>query len=450
MKKTKIVILLVFLMTGAINVFAQEKFGKTPEEQLRCKEALSVYQSQYKSKDANVYNSWQKAFNSCPCTASQNMLTQGVKLLKKEIKGADDARKAVLIDSLFMVYNKRIETYPSTKKNTNNGCAVSARMAMDMKKYQPEKTDEILKTLEESIDCVGNKSLAAVLWAYYDMSYKKMKELKESDPEAAQDLKEKLLLKYLPLQDICDYNIKNQEKQKTIDSYVKTKTNIDELFVILADCETMIPLLEDKVTKDPEDFELKKKVLRLMNKKDCTNSPFYLEIAQAVCEKEPSPDCQYSIGMGYLKAKPADLTKALEYIEQAVESGKDDPDYPRYVLRAAQIASSKGQTGKARKYANILLQMNPNDGKALMILAEGVLANARSCNDALGCGYLSAADAFARAKAKDPSVANEANKRIRACKAGFPTTEAVFNSGKKEGETIKCSCTGTNTVIRTR
>ncbi len=453
MKKTKIIVLLVFLMTGAFNMVAQEKFGKTEEEQLLCKEALSVYQSQYKSKDANVYNSWQKAYNSCPCTASQNMLTQGIKLLKKEIKTADDSRKAVLLDSLFLVYNKRIETYPSTKKNPNNGCAVSARMAMDMKKYQPEKTDEIINLLEESIDCVGNKSLAAVLWAYYDMSYKKMKDLKESDPEAAQALKEKLLLKYLPLQDICDYNIKNQKKQKTIDSYVKTKTNIDELFVILADCETMIPLLKDKVEKDPENFELKKKVLRLMNKKDCTDSPFYLVIAKAVCDVEPSPSCQYSIGMGYLKAKPADLTKALEYFEKAAAEGKDDPDYARYLLRSAQIANQKGQIGKARGYADKLLAINPNDGKALMIKADGILSKASACDDGkLGraCIYLAAADAYARAKAKDPSIAKEANRKIAQCRKGFPTKTDVFNYGMKEGDSITCPCNGMKTTIRLR
>lgn len=450
MKKMRITVLLVFLMTGVMNLLAQEKFGKTPEEQLLCKEALSVYQSQYKSKDAHVYASWQKAFNACPCTASQNMLTQGIKLLKKEIKSADDTRKAVLVDSLFMVYHKRIETYPATKKNPNNGCSVSARMGMDMMKYQPEKKDEVITILEESIDCVGNKSLAAVLWKYYESSFNKMKEIKDADPEGAAALKEKLLLKYLPLQDICDYNIKNATKDKTRDSYVKTKTNIDELFVILADCETMIPLLKDKVAKDPDNFDLKKKVLRLLNKKDCVNDPFYLEIAEAVCAIEPSGACQYSIGMGYLKASPANTTKALEYFEKAVAIGQDDPDYPRYVLRAAQIAASKGQTGKANGYANKLLQMNPNDGKALMIKAEGVLASARNCGDALGCGYLCAADAFARAKAKDPSVAKEANKRIAACRQGFPTKEAVFNSGKKAGDTIKCSCTGASTVIRLR
>ena len=166
MKKTiAFVLTLVLLMTTGSSFFSQEKYGKTPEEQMKCKEALSVYQSQYKSKDPDVYQVWQKVFNTCPCTASQNMLTQGIKLLKKEIKNADETRKAALIDSLFMVYDKRIETYPSTKKNPKNGCAVSARKAMDMKKFMPEKRDEIIQILEESIDCLGNKSLAAVLTA---------------------------------------------------------------------------------------------------------------------------------------------------------------------------------------------------------------------------------------------------------------------------------------------
>jgi hypothetical protein len=60
------------------------------------------------------------------------------------------------------------------------------------------------------------------------------------------------------------------------------------LFAI-AQCEDMVPVLSEKIAADTANFELKKKVLRLLNQKDCTDNDLYLPVAEAVHAQEPSP-----------------------------------------------------------------------------------------------------------------------------------------------------------------
>ncbi|MDA0881854.1 MAG: hypothetical protein O2984_00960 [Bacteroidetes bacterium] len=59
----RLTVLLLILITNASSFAQDEKYGATEEEQLICKEALSVYKSfktQKNYKDA--YPAWQEAF----------------------------------------------------------------------------------------------------------------------------------------------------------------------------------------------------------------------------------------------------------------------------------------------------------------------------------------------------------------------------------------------------
>lgn len=446
----KVLLILAILMSGVFSTFAQVKYGETAEQQQACKEALTIYRTQRDQKDPAVYLAWQKAIEICPCKVSHRMYTDGIKFIKAEIK-ADPTRKEVLVDSLYLIYDQRIEHFPATKSNPNNGCYASGRKAFEIKKYNKERSDEVIDMLENTIDCMKESSSAAFMSTWYLMTFDKRTAYKEAgDVENQKILEEKLLLKYLSLQEYCDYNITNAKKEKTKEGYVKSKNNIDEIFVIIAECDVMVPLLQEKVKADPENFDLKKKALRLMNKKDCTETEFYLLMAEAVCDKEPSAPCMYSLGMGHLKK--GDKTKALENFENAAKIGQDDPDYEKYLLRAAQLAAVKGQSGKAKKYANQVLQINPNNGKAILVKGDAVRGTGGCDDGKLGryCPYWISVDIYRSAKAKDPSVASEANKRIAAAKAGFPSVEEVFQYGKKAGDTISCPCTGGSTTIRTR
>ena len=74
MKATPFILTLVCAMLLASSaVWAQdERYGDTPDQQLKCKEALSVYKSYKKQKNYDeAYIQWRKACLVCPDQTAQ-------------------------------------------------------------------------------------------------------------------------------------------------------------------------------------------------------------------------------------------------------------------------------------------------------------------------------------------------------------------------------------------
>ncbi|MGB0424498.1 MAG: tetratricopeptide repeat protein, partial [Flavobacteriales bacterium] len=259
-----------------------------------------------------------------------------------------------------------------------------------------------------------------------------------------------MLTEYLTLQAISDHNIANQTKESTVEGYKKAKANIDEIFVLIANCEKMVPIFEKKIAASPDDMDLKIKALKLMNGKDCTESDFYLDLADTVHMADPTHESAYAVGMGYLKKD--EFSKSLNYFEQAVELCGDCPDLEKYLLRAGQVASVLKQTSKARSYANKVLKINPNSGDAYLLIGDAVATGAKQCADG-GIGeravYWVAVDYYYKAKSVDSSVADKAQKKINSYSGQFPTKEDLFTYGIAVGSTFD-TCLGVSTKVRAR
>jgi hypothetical protein len=129
-------LLLLIAFVLPLNFFAQNdlKYGETENEQILCKEALSVYKS-YKSQKnySEAYDQWEKACAVCPKQVQESLYTNGSTFIKSELKEAkaagDMERQAALVDSLMWVYDTRMELFPSTKKKPNNRCHILGRKA---------------------------------------------------------------------------------------------------------------------------------------------------------------------------------------------------------------------------------------------------------------------------------------------------------------------------------
>ena len=441
----RITVLLLILITSASSFAQDEKYGATEEEQLICKEALSVYKSfktQKNYKDA--YPAWQEACEVCPPKVSESLYSDGARFIKEELKKAKGDREAVLADSLMAIYDKRIELYGSTSKKPNNSCTILGYKAGDMYRYFPDQIAEVNAMFKQSMDCLGNETAASTISGYYLTSYKL---LNESEAEAADEIRASMLTEYLQLQEIADYNIANETKESVRDGYMKAKANIDEIFVVIAECESMVPTFEKKVKANPEDMDLKIKALKLMEGKDCTESEFYLNTAEAVHTANPTHESAYALEMGYLKK--SEYSTALKYVEQAVELCGDCPDADKYMLRAGQIAIILKQSSKARSYANKVMQGGKNNGEALMLIGDAIVVSAPQCADG-GIGeramYWLAVDYYNRAKS---AGADGAGKKASTYAGQFPSTEDLFKYGIGVGTSFT-TCTGESTTVRAR
>ena len=90
--------------------FAQERYGETEDQQLLCKEAISVYRSYKKQKNYDeAFIQWKKACDVCPLTATENILRDGVTFLNDQLtKPEEETRRASIADSIISLNDQRM------------------------------------------------------------------------------------------------------------------------------------------------------------------------------------------------------------------------------------------------------------------------------------------------------------------------------------------------------
>lgn len=451
------------LLMSTTGLAQDERYGETPEQQLKCKEALSVYKSYKKQKNYDeAYIQWRKACDVCPETASEGLYADGTSFIGKELKKVEDEdpRKAVLIDSLLYLHDKRMELYPSTKRSPNNRCEVLGRKASDFYKYNKNEHQQAYEMFKESIDCLKESSSATTLYQYYTASFYTMKRALKGDTLAQANMRAQMLTDYLSLTDYVQFGMaKAQEagKDRDVQRYEKAKKNIETVFVAIAACDDMVPVLEAAVAADSTNMDLKQKVLRLLNKKECTDNGLFLPVATAVYSVEPSAPAAYAIGIGF--AKTSQLDSSFAYMEDAVNRCDSCSEKATYLLKTGQIASAMGRTSTARNYARQLLELDAENADAYMLIGDAIAGSSKACNDgALGSRsvFWVASDYYARAKRMNSELQELADKKMANMAKQFPTVDDIFTYGKQAGGSFTvpskpgCPCAGETTTIRVR
>ena len=454
---------LAVLLATTASLAQDERYGDTPDQQLKCKEALSVYKSYKKQKNYDeAYIQWRKACEVCPETASEGLYADGASFIGKELKKVEDEdpRKAVLVDSLLYLHDKRMELYPSTKRSPNNRCEVLGRKATDFYKYNRDQHKAAYEMFKESIDCLKEESSATTLYQYYTASFYTMKRELKGDTVAQANMRAQMLTDYLALTDYVQAGLARAQeagKDRDVKRYEKAKGNIETVFVAIADCADMVPVLDAAVTADPDNMDLKLKVLRLLNKKECTDNALFLPVATAVYSVEPSAPAAYAIGIGFAKA--SQLDSSFTYMEDAVNRCGDCTEKLTYLLKTGQIASAMGRTSTARNYARQVLAVDAENADAYMLIGDAIAGSSAACNDgALGgrSVYWVASDYYARAKRLNEELAEKASKKMANMAKQFPTVDDIFTYGKQAGGSFTvpnkpgCPCSGETTTIRVR
>ena len=451
------------LLAATASLAQDERYGDTPDQQLKCKEALSVYKSYKKQKNYDeAYVQWRKACDVCPETASEGLYADGASFIGKELKKVEDEdpRKAGLVDSLLYLHDKRMELYPSTKRSPNNRCVVLGRKATDFYKYNRDQHQAAYAMFKESIDCLKEESSATTLYQYYTASFYTMKRELKGDTVAQANMRAQMLTDYLALTDYVQAGLARAQeagKDRDVKRYEKAKGNIETVFVAIADCADMVPVLDAAVAADPDNMDLKLKVLRLLNKKECTDNDLFLPVATAVYSVEPSAPSAYAIGIGFAKA--SQLDSSFTYMEDAVNRCGDCTEKLTYLLKTGQIASAMGRTSTARNYARKVLAVDAENADAYMLIGDAIAGSSSACNDgALGgrSVYWVASDYYARAKRLNEELAEKASKKMANMAKQFPTVDDIFTYGKQAGGSFTvpnkpgCPCSGESTTIRVR
>lgn len=393
-----------------------------------CVMHLSLYREFYKQKNyKDALPHWRWVFFNCPI-ASQNTYIDGAKIISTKVDECKDpALREKLIDTLMMVYDQRIRYF-------NREGYVLGRKGIDLFTYRTDKTEQIYPVLKKSVELAGKKSEGAVL-VYYFRAIISMVDLQKMDKSAIVD-------GYDQISEIIDHNLKlNQDNPKKLANWENIKANVESTFEPFATCPDLISIYDKKFTEKPDDIELLSKITNVLERKKCTDSELFFKATEKLHKLQPSAQSAYL--MGSLNLEKNNISKAAEYMQEAANLFEDNTDKIKALNLLANINFNQRNYSQARANAQKILQLDPNYGKAYILIGDLYAASSSMCTeDDMGgkTVFWAAVDKYARARSVDPSVEAEANSKIAQFSRHFPPASDLFFRDLNEGGSYTVGC----------
>jgi len=473
----KVFLLSIFCATLSF-VNAQDfnfKYGANAQDSIKCLEQLSAFQLYYNQKAyGEAYLYWQYVVNNCPRSwngvfaYAQTMFDNLIKVEKDSIK------KEHLIDSLLWAYDKGAQYFPD-KYSTGYSLGFKAfntiryrsknymdaynwfveSVEMEKEKTQPVIWDVFFKTAEQITRIKRDTNIIietyeratsyiddAINEAFkgYDKAMSNFDNLNEAWEKSQNQTLEN------PISE-AEYNKRAKalsadtiRQMKLVTNYRKTLNNIELAFLPYASCEKLEIVYAKKFESIKNNLPALKKMVNTLSKRQCMLLPVFRDALEIVHKNEPSAQTAFLTGTLMLQHDTT-LDKAIEYLTQAISlyETNEQKIEPYYMLGLAY--QLKGNYSEARSAAYNAIKINPNCGKAYILIGDLYKNSGSRCSGGDNLTYANnwaAADKYAKAAAVDPSVADKAQE----ARAGlrFPSATDKFDRGLNAGDSYKVGC----------
>ncbi|MFV0544833.1 MAG: tetratricopeptide repeat protein [Bacteroides sp.] len=439
--KIKTLVAILFFSAGATTVMAQDD---------NCNSNSSISHEAVRAgnfKDA--YSPWKAVLEKCP-TLRFYTFTDGYKILKGlmgQVKDRNSADYKKYFDELMNTHDLRMKY---TEEFISNGIKVSSAdealgvKAVDYIAYAPKiDVNLVYGWLSQSVNAVKGESAAATLFYFLQTSLDKLK----IDPSH----KEQFIQDYLSASEYTDAAIAAEEKESKKKTLQSIKDNLVALFINsgTADCESLQGIYAPKIEANKKDLAYLKKVIDIMRMMRCTDSDAYLQAAYYAYKIEPTAEA--AAGCAYMAYKKGDIDGAVRFFDEGIGMETDNVKKAEKAYGAAVILYNAKRLSQSRSYCQKAINYNGNYGAPYILIAN-LYATSPNWSDepALNkCTYFAVIDKLQRAKAVDPSVAEEANKMISRYAAHTPEAKDLFMLGYKAGDRITIGgWIGETTTIR--
>lgn len=439
MKKLIIVFLLASGILGG-NAFAQGKYGTGPDS-TKCLNNLSFYREYLKAKDYDsALSPWRNAYKYCPATASQQMLIDGTTLLRRLVNKSGisaDYRKA-LVDSLITLHDTRAQYYPKY--------AVTAYNTKGQDLHSFVKDPQMLfDGFEGIIENNQEKVRATIL--LYDLQA--AIELFKADKIDA----ERVINVYQRNSEIFEKIVPANDGDR--EQMANVKNDMGSLFASskVASCETLIELYTPRLAADPENLQLAQNIAKTMRMaEDCDNNDLFLQAVTLMNKLDPSSSTSYYLYR--LHGARGNVKEAIAYMDNALAGEDIDADTKNaWTYEAATFCFKNGENVRAFEFATKAAEDEKQAGKAYFLMGN-IWAAVRCGGDEVArrAPYWVACDYMNKAKAADPSLAEEANRYISQYSVYFPAGEDAFMYDVVKGQSYTVVCGGlrATTTVRLR
>lgn len=430
----------IMMIFGGHVMSAQGKYGADSAE---CIKYLSYYKEYYKSKnyDAALPN-WRKAYTLCPPTANQTMLIDGTTLVRKLIakNSANAEYRNALIDTLLTIHKTRAQYYPKYKVAAFNN------LGFDMANYYKNDQQKLFEGLNSVIAENKEQTKPSVLLIDLNAAIQMYQDNKLDADQLINVYQSNMA--YLEAAAPADATAKEEVE--------KVKSDMESLFIAskVASCEKILEVYTPRFDAAPDDLALVSNIVKMMSAADdCTDNDLYLRAATALHKLQPTFQSAYFLyrlnaARGNFDDAIKNITEALTYPEITTDMAAD------YNYEAATFCLRNGKNAKALEFAEKAKELSSvYTGKAYYLI--GTIWGVTSCGGdeiARRAPYWVAVDYMERAKAADPSLAEDCNKMIAQYRVYYPQTAEAFMYDLTDGKPYTVSCNGmrATTTVRTQ
>ncbi len=440
---TSLIILFVLPAMSQTGLESGKKYG-IGRDSINCIKNLSLYREFFKHNNyKDAIEPWRGVFSECPAS-SEKMFVEGVTMYRNFIESASSPkRQDELIDTLLLIYDRRMEYF------VGRIGSVVGRRGIDLLRYRRtdsegrpniEALEEGYANLKKSIELEKDKSRDAVMVTFINSSITLNKAGKIDDGMAIDD--------YFYVTAIVDRLLNKSSR------WPRAKANIDDLMLNsgLLTCESLNTYFEPQFEANKEDNAFLEKVIKFYTAAGCDRSEMYVAASEQMYEINPGPESAHQLAILFISK--SDFQKAASYLKMAVLGGNMDNDTRAdWFYELAVVSNANKDYCDAITYAREAIYNNSEFGKAYITLGDVIIASRDNLGDDFEkrTAFWVAADKYAKAKTVDPSVAADANKRLRDYTIQYPNHEEVFFRDMKDGDSYQVKgCINEYTTVRSR
>jgi hypothetical protein len=404
-------------------------------ESTDCRAYLSTYR-QFFLKDYYQYaiDPWRELFSNCP-DSSERMYVDGVVMYRSFIEETPDGPvREGLIDTLMLIYDRRMEYFGGEGN-------IKGRKGEDLFNYRrgdPDQVERAYELLNTSISLQGDETRESVLVYYLSAGLMLYREGKIGEDRILED--------YILVTGTLD-SLKGSSQRRE-----RTREAIDEMMQKgqILSCETLDRYYTSRFEQNREDEDFLNRLIRLYVDQGCGASDIFVAASESLLQLNPGPVAAHDLALLFISRN--DLQKASGYLDEALKAEDMDPStraawyYERGVVRIA-LDDPCGAAADARE----AIRLKPDEGKFYILLGDAYISSRGNLGEEFQrkAAFWAAADQYRQAALKDPSVAEEAGRKLQETSGRFPDEEDIFFMDLKEGNTYRVGgCINESTKVR--
>ncbi|MFO7788990.1 MAG: tetratricopeptide repeat protein [Bacteroidota bacterium] len=429
--KTKTLILwMVLFLAGNFAIAQEDKdYGDDPA---KCRAQLSTYDQYYKQNSFDdAYPAWSWCFKHCP-KSTKNIYIQGPKIVEHMINNTEGDEKEAYIDTLMMIYDKRIEHFGEKGK-------ILGRKAIAIMTHRSSKAMQAYKLFGKSMEIRDEKTSNNVLGRYFQLATV----LVQNDLITPKELIEL----YTDISRVFKTKISEGDKGAE-----KAKEQVDRMLINtgVLECEMLEEVFRPIYEKNLDNRDMLKTVQVIMEKEECFESALFSDVSERMYKMEKTAGAAHSLAQYFFKNNNTE--KAEQYYKEAIDMEEDEDKLADLYFEIGLLYFNQmDQYRTARSYAKKAIDADSEHGKAYKLLAQIYASVASDCgeNDFEHMTvYWVVVDKLLKARSVSPEMTEELNPMIDRYSDYFPTRKEAFFHEVTEGQsyTVNCWIDETTTV----